>query len=127
MGQEGGANFKRNLEGPKEQLVLSTIPTAATSHPKCDFIDQPLGTPVKATFPFYLSSHLFNDPSAKAPTRRRLYGWTTSFCTPQVQASGGLVMRPFQVDVAIDRGQSAVFDGVSGQLVQSDGDGLGGV
>jgi hypothetical protein len=23
-----------------------------SSHPKCDFADEPLGTPVKATFPF---------------------------------------------------------------------------
>jgi len=41
-----------------------------SSHPKCDFADEPLGVPVKATFPFQLSNHLFNNTPAKAPARR---------------------------------------------------------
>jgi hypothetical protein len=98
----------------------------ASSHPKCDFADEPLSAPVKATFPFQLSNHLFNDPSGEAHARRWLYDWPASFYPPQVQASVGL-LRPFQVDVAIGRGQSAIFGCVSRQLVQADGDGLCGV
>jgi tripartite-type tricarboxylate transporter receptor subunit TctC len=41
-----------------------------SSHPKCDFADEPLSAPVKATFPFQLSNHLFNNTPAKAPARR---------------------------------------------------------
>jgi hypothetical protein len=72
----------------------------ASLHPKCDFADEPLSAPVKATFPFQLSNHLLNNPPAKAAARRWLYSWTAGFYPPQIQPPVGLV-RPFQIDVAI--------------------------
>jgi hypothetical protein len=48
---------RRDLDvcfGPKADIVRTDklAFVIASSHPKCDFADEPLDTPVKATFPF---------------------------------------------------------------------------
>src|SRR5579871_4682278 len=84
------------------------------------FADKSIFAPVKADFPLKLGNHSFNDTGANAISRGFLHGWTTPLCPEQTQLTISCV-RPFQADLAVGLGQSAVLCRVGCQFMQGYG------